>query len=109
MKLIYAIVRDEDGSRVMEKLNKNGYSVTKMASTGGFLRSGNTTLMIGTDEEKVDQVIQIIQDQCGPRKQIVVNPVPIMGAGNNYTSYPTSVDVGGATIFVIDVERFEKI
>ena len=96
MKLIYAIVRDEDGSRVMEQLNKNGFSVTKLASTGGFLRSGNTTLIIGTEE------------QCGPRKQIVVNPVPIAGVGN-YTSYPVSVDVGGATIFVMDVERFEKI
>ena len=108
MKLIYAIVRDEDGSRVMEQLNKNGFSVTKLASTGGFLRSGNTTLIIGTEEEKVDQVIGIIKEQCGPRKQIVVNPVPIAGVGN-YTSYPVSVDVGGATIFVMDVERSEKI
>lgn len=108
MKLIYAIVRDEDGGRVMEQLNKNGFSVTKLATTGGFLRSGNTTLIIGTDEEKVDQVINVIKEQCGPRKQIVVNPVPIVGVGS-YTSYPVSVDVGGATIFVMDVERFEKI
>ena len=53
-------------------------------------------------------MIGIIKEQCGPRKQIVVNPVPIAGVGN-YTSYPVSVDVGGATIFVMDVERFEKI
>ena len=108
MKLIFAIVRDEDSGTVMSELNKEGYSVTKMSSTGGFLRSGNTTLMIGTDEDKVSHAIEVIKGQCGSRKQIIATSAPMVGMPS-YTSFPISVDVGGATIFVLDVERFEKI
>lgn len=105
MKLIYVIVRNIDSGDVTAGLNKAGYYVTKLASTGGFLREGNTTLMIGTDEEKVDEVIDIVKKACGPRKQIISNPV---GTGE-YTSMNVVVNVGGATIFVTEVDRFEKI
>ncbi len=108
MKLIYAIVRNEDGSRVIEELNNNKFSVTKLATTGGFLRSGNTTLLIGTEEEKVDEAIHIIEEQCGERKRIVYTPSPMVGM-SGYAHFPVTVEVGGATIFVVDVERFEKI
>lgn len=108
MKLIYAIVRSDDDSRVIEELNKHKYSVTKLATTGGFLRSGNTTLIIGTEEENVDEVIQIIETECGKRKRMVVTSPPILGVGSS-SPLPVTVDVGGATIFVMDVERFEKI
>ncbi|MBB2181364.1 cyclic-di-AMP receptor [Lachnospiraceae bacterium MD1] len=105
MKLIYVIVRNIDSGYVTEALNKKGFYVTKLASTGGFLREGNTTLMIGTDEPKVDEVIDIVKEKCGPRQQIFTNPV-----GNiEYASMNTVVHVGGATIFVMDVDRFEKI
>ncbi len=105
MKLIYVIVRNVDSSYVTEALNKKGYFVTKLASTGGFLREGNTTLMIGTDEEKVDEVIDIVKKECGPRQQIISNPV---GAAE-FASMNIAVNVGGATIFVMDVDRYEKI
>lgn len=105
MKLIYVIVRNIDSSYVTEALNKNGFFVTKLASTGGFLREGNTTLMIGTEEEKVDTVISIVKKECGPRQQVVTNP---MGT-TEYSSMNVVVNVGGATIFVTDVDRFEKI
>lgn len=105
MKLIYVIVRNVDSSRVMEGLNKEGFYVTKLASTGGFLREGNTTLMIGTDEEKVEEVINVVKKECGPRQQIISNPV----GPAEYTSMQVLVNVGGATIFVMDVDRFEKI
>ncbi|MFU0828550.1 MAG: Transcriptional regulator [Lachnoclostridium sp.] len=105
MKLILVIVRNIDSSRVMEGLNKHGFYVTKLASTGGFLREGNTTLMIGTEEEKVDEVIDIVKKECGPRQQIISNPV----GPAEYTSMQVLVNVGGATIFVLDVDRFEKI
>lgn len=105
MKLIYVIVRNIDASYVTDALNKNGFFVTKLASTGGFLREGNTTLMIGTEEEKVDQVISIVKKECGPRQQVVTNP---MGTAE-YSSMNVVVNVGGATIFVMDVDRFEKI
>lgn len=108
MKLIYAIIRDEDGDKVTEELNKQEYSVTKLATTGGFLRSGNTTLIIGTEEEKVENAINIIKTQCGERRRVVYSPAPMLGMAS-CPSFPVSIDVGGATIFVLDVERFEKI
>ena len=66
------------------------------------------TLMIGTDEDKVSHAIEVIKGQCGSRKQIIATSAPMVGMPS-YTSFPISVDVGGATIFVLDVERFEKI
>lgn len=105
MKLIYVIVRNIDSSYVTEALNKKGFYVTKLASTGGFLREGNTTLMIGTDEDKVDSVIEIVKKECGPRQQIIPSP---MGT-SEYAAMNVVVNVGGATIFVMDVDRFVKI
>ncbi|PAB58091.1 cyclic-di-AMP receptor [Anaeromicrobium sediminis] len=108
MKLIIAIVHDEDAQGVVEKLTENGYGVTKLASTGGFLRAGNTTIFVGVEKEKVDKVIDIIKDMCKSRKEIATAPTPIMGNAGLLATYPVEVKVGGATIFVIDVDRFEK-
>lgn len=105
MKLIYVIIRKIDSSQVMESLNKKGFYVTKLSSTGGFLREGNATLMIGTEEDKVDEVIGIVKNECGPRQQIISNPV----GPAEFASMQTVVSVGGATIFVMDVDRFEQI
>lgn len=105
MKLIYVIVRNIDSGDVTQALNKQGFYVTKLASTGGFLREGNTTLMIGTDADKVEEVIDIVKNTCGPRKQIISNPI---GPGE-YAAMNVVVNVGGATIFVTEVDRFEKI
>ena len=109
MKLVFAVVHDEDGHKVMAGLNENGFSVTKLCSTGGFLRSGNTTLLVGVEKEKLDQAIDIIKSKSKSRKQIVNNPIAPVGFGNVYMGSPVEVVVGGATIFVIDVERFEKV
>ncbi len=109
MKLILSIVHDEDGSRVMAELNKQGFSVTKLATTGGFLKAGNMTLLVGTSEQNVQTVIDIIKSKSETRKQIISTPVPMSGFGAGYTPYPVEVEVGGATIFVVDVERFEKV
>ncbi|NLP34235.1 MAG: hypothetical protein GX359_03465 [Clostridiales bacterium] len=104
MKLVYVIVRNNDSSQVIETLNRKGFYVTKMASTGGFLREGNTTLLIGTDEDKLDEVIDIVKKECGPRQQILMNNM----SPGDYSAMNSVVNVGGATIFVMDVERFEK-
>lgn len=108
MKLIYAIVRNTDGNSVVEGLNMKGFSVTKLATTGGFLRKGNTTLIIGTEEEKVQEVIDVIKNVCGPRQRVMANTTVLDGMSNGGLG-AVSVDVGGATIFVLDVEKFEKI
>ncbi|MCX7715376.1 MAG: cyclic-di-AMP receptor [Clostridia bacterium] len=108
MKLVIAIVHDEDSTSAMQALNAEGFSVTKLATTGGFLKSGNTTLLIGTDQSNVQRVIDIIKSQSETRKRVVSPPVPLSMNGG-MEAYPIEIDVGGATVFVVDVERFEKI
>lgn len=107
MKLILAIVSNDDSSIVQSSLTKGGFQVTKLATTGGFLMAGNTTLLVGTEDEKVDSVIEIISQQSSRRTQLVPTTTTMdMGM---YTSFPVEVTVGGATIFVLDVDRFEKV
>ena len=109
MKLILAIVHDIDGNNLMSALNKEGYSVTKLATTGGFLKAGNTTLMVGVSDEKVQAVVDVIRSKCDRRKRMVVN-LNVMGSmESGMDPFPVEIDVGGATIFVVDVDRFEKI
>lgn len=107
MKLILAIVSDDDCSEVSSSLTKEKFSVTRLATTGGFLKSGNSTLICGVDDDKVDTVISIISSHSRKRTQIV----PSSGTFDigRYGSYPIEVQVGGATIFVLDVEQFIKI
>ena len=105
MKLILAIVQHEDSSRLTEELAKNKINVTKLASTGGFLRAGNVTFLIGTDEEHIDDVMEIIKKQCKSRKELAAPAAMYMGA----SAWPVEIVVGGATVFVLDVDRFEKI
>ncbi|EGD47833.1 protein of unknown function DUF970 [Ruminiclostridium papyrosolvens DSM 2782] len=109
MKLVFAIVHDEDGHRVMDELNKNGFSVTKMCSSGGFLKAGNTTLLVGVDEDKLDEVIAIIEKKSKSRRQVINTPASSGGINGMFMPYPVEVTVGGATIFVVDVEKFHKV
>jgi len=109
MKLIIAIVQDEDASRLISSLMSDGYRVTKLATTGGFLRSGNTTLLVGVEDDKLQNAMSIIEKVCKSRKQIATSPSPISGTTGVYVPYPIEVTVGGATIFVLDVEQFAKI
>lgn len=108
MKLILAIVHDDDGNKAMVALNNAGFSVTKLATTGGFLRSGNMTLLVGIDEAQIDNVLSIFKDTCSQRKHIMTTPVST-GMAGMLANYPIEVDVGGATIFILDVDRFEKL
>ena len=110
MKIIYAIVSSDDGNRVTDVLTEHQFSVTRLATTGGFLKKGNATLMIGTDENRVDEAIVLIHETCGKRQRITCDmPAPGIGAmSTGYMMMPVTVELGGATIFVTDVERFEK-
>lgn len=108
MKLVIAIVHDEDGRKVIDELNGNGFSVTKLATTGGFLKAGNTTLLVGVEEDKVDQVVEIIKSKCKSRKQMITSSMPSSAPSGVYMPYPVEVSVGGATIFVVNVEKYEK-
>ncbi len=109
MKLIYAIIRNDNEDDVVSALMKERFQVTKLATTGGFLRKGNTTLMIATEDSLVDNCISLIKKQCGKRQKITVN-MPYMSGTTmmNYSTMPMSVEIGGATIMVVNLERFEK-
>lgn len=109
MKLIIAVVQDEDAQKLILKLMKAGYGVTKLATTGGFLKSGNTTLLIGVDNDKMDHAMSIIEQVCKSRKQVATSPSPMAGATGMYVPYPVEVTIGGATVFVVNVEEFRKI
>lgn len=109
MKLVFAIVHDEDGPKVMDELNRNGFSVTKLCSTGGFLKAGNTTLLVGVDESNVDVVIDAIRRKSKSRKQVINSSMTPGGMGGMFMPYPVEVVVGGATIFVLNVDHFEKV
>ena len=106
MKMITAIVNRKDSNEVCRALMEAGFYFTKMASTGGFLTAGNTTLMIGTESGQVDRAIGIIRSHCSRR----VEPVtPMAHAASQTASHPTEVTVGGAIVFVTAVEQFEKM
>lgn len=109
MKLVWAVVQDNDALDLMDVLTEDGFRVTKLASTGGFLKSGNTTLMIGVETQMIDIVIKTIEDICKVRKQSI-NSTTTMGVhADMFLSYPAEVQVGGATIFVTDVDKFKKV
>ena len=107
MKLILAIVNSDDSSEVMKALTKDGVQVTKLATTGGFLMAGNTTFMIGADEERVDGIIEIIPKYSHKRTQAM--PASTAYAAGMFSTYPVELTVGGATVLVLNVERFEKL
>lgn len=106
MKLILAVVQDQDSHRLLSKLVEHQFQATKLASTGGFLKSGNTTFMIGTEDDKVEKALQIIKENCKSRDQLVAPVSPMGGNADSYIPYPVQVEVGGATVFVLPVEQF---
>ena len=109
MKLVFAIVHDEDSPRLMAELNKAGFRVTKLNSSGGFLRSGNTTLMIVVEDEQIEEVMGLIRKYSSSRQSAINMNVTPSAMGGAYIPYPVEVMVGGATVFVLNVEQFEKM
>lgn len=107
MKLILTIVSKEDENKVTKALVSNNFFVTKLSSTGGFLRGGNVTLMTGTSDKDTERVINIITSCCKSRKEFVSNP--FVGEYGTSISAPIEITVGGATMFVVDVEQFKKV
>jgi uncharacterized protein YaaQ len=108
MKLIMSIVHNDDARPLIDALMQGGYRATKISTTGGFLREGNATIFVGTQDEKVEEVLNIIHENCHTRSQHV-NPLPpVMEPGEMYLPTPIEVEVGGAIVFVINIDRFER-
>ena len=109
MKLIIAIVQDEDASRLIGQLMTDGFGVTKLATTGGFLRAGNTTLLVGVEDDRLNDALGVIEKVCKSRKQFAPSQPTVVGVPGSYTPCPIEVVVGGATVFVMSVDRFMKL
>jgi uncharacterized protein YaaQ len=108
MKLILAVVQDMDADPAVAALNEAGYKVTKVASTGGFFHKGNATLMCGIKDSEIDAVLEILRKVCRQRTHVLplnVAPGEPMVAPGAFTEVP----VGGAAVFIVNVERFEQI
>ncbi|MFC4737750.1 cyclic-di-AMP receptor [Bacillus daqingensis] len=108
MKLIVAVIQDKDSNRLSDALVDQDFQATRLASTGGFLKAGNTTFMIGVEDDQVQPVLELIKENCKAREQLVAPISPMGGNADSYVPYPVEVQVGGATVFILPVERFEK-
>ncbi|TRM11093.1 hypothetical protein FH966_04775 [Lentibacillus cibarius] len=106
MKLIIAVVQDKDTNRLVDALGEEDFKITKLATTGGFLKEGNTTLMIGCEDQYVDHALDVIRDNCSKREQMVAPISPMGGNADSYIPKPVKVEVGGATVFILPVEQF---
>jgi uncharacterized protein YaaQ len=109
VKLVVAIVHNEDAGALVDALLEREHRATRLHSSGGFLKQSNATIMVGVDDAKVDEVIDIVRENCTSRTQIVNPMPPIMEPGEFFMPYPLEVEVGGATVFVLPVERFERL
>ena len=107
MKLIICIVQNDDARRLIKALTKRGISVTRMSTTGGFLHGGNTTLMIGVEEDNLQQALDVIKEKSSLRKEYMVVPSSLPGYTDTAPT-PVQVTLGGATVFVLNVEHNYK-
>ena len=105
MKLIIAIVQSEDAKRLQAAFVDNKVGATKLASTGGFLREGNTTFLLGVEDEDVDGVLQLIEEHSQTREE-TINPGIHPGISFEQPIEPVNITVGGATVFVLPVDQF---
>lgn len=108
MKLVVAVIHDRDKKNTHEALLKSGFRFTTIASTGGFLREGNVTMLIGAKPEEVDVILGILDKSSRAREQYVNVLPPEATPVGTFLTNPVKVQVGGAIAFVIDVERFER-
>ena len=108
MKLVVSIIHSDDAPQLIEALTQRGHRATVISTTGGFLREGNATVLIGTEDANVEDVLAIIRENCHARRQYI-NPLPpVVEPGELHMPQPVEVEVGGAIVFVMDVERFER-
>lgn len=109
MKLIIAVVQGEDAQKTVVALTDKGISSTRISSTGGFLQQGNVTLLIGVEDTQVEEALQVIRANCHERSRYLTPVPPLAEPGEFFMAYPVEVQVGGATVWVVPVDSFEKI
>lgn len=103
--LIFAVVHSDDAPVLLEALTRHGHRATRINTAGGFLKESNATILLGVQDERVDEILALIQSNCQTRTQYI-NPLPpVMEPGEFYMPYPVEVQIGGATVFVLEVEQ----
>jgi uncharacterized protein YaaQ len=108
MKMVMAIVHGDDAGGLVNALTEKSYRATRINTAGGFLKESNATILVGVDDDKVNDVLALIRSNCQSRTQFI-NPLPpVMEPGEFYMPYPVEVQIGGAIVFVLDVDRFER-
>ena len=109
MKLVVAIVSKDDAEKTVSALTKAEFRATRIDSVGGFLKEKNSTILVGVDAKKVKDVITTIGQRAKSHKETLA-PTPTMsGAGEFVMADPVEVTVGGATVFVVDVDQFKRL
>ena len=109
MKLVVAIVHSDDAASCATALSDAGFLVTRFTTSGGFLQKGNATLISGVDDAQVDEVIALLRSHARGRLEYVQPHPPMLQPAELFAPFPVEVEVGGATVFVLDVARFEKL
>ncbi len=104
-----AVVQGEDAGGAVQALSQAGFAVTRLASQGGFLQQGNATLLIGVDDDRVQNAIGVLRDNCRERNRYLTPVPPMVEPGEFVMPYPVEVQVGGATVWVLPVESFERL
>jgi uncharacterized protein YaaQ len=109
MKLLVAIVSKDDAEKTVSALTKADHRATRIDSVGGFWKEKNSTILVGVDAKKVSAVMKIIGKEAKSHKETLA-PTPTMsGAGEFVMADPVEVSVGGATVFVLDVDQFKRL
>ena len=108
MKLVIGIVNNDDAGELLNEITKASFQATKLSTSGGFLKHGNVTVLVGVEDEKTDEVIGIFKECCSRRTQMVSTAPPFLGEGF-INAVPVEITIGGATLFVVDVEQFIKL
>lgn len=109
VKLVIAVVHNEDARGLIDALLARQHRATWLHSSGGFLKQSNATVLVGVEDSKVDEIVGIVRENCHSRTQTVSPIPPIMEPGEFFLPYPLEVEVGGAVVFVVPVDRFERI
>ncbi len=109
VKLVLAIVNPDDAGPLVDALLDHEFRATRLHSSGGFLKQSNATVILGVDDDAIEEVLEVIRDTCHSRTQLVNPMPPILEPGEFFLPYPLEVDVGGATVFVLPVERLERL
>ena len=107
MKMLVCFVHNDDARTLMKELTGQGFSVTRLASTGGFLHGGNATLLLGMEDGDVDRALAVIKEKSSLRKEFMVIPSTLPGYADSSPT-PVQVTLGGATVFIVDVGEFHK-